>query len=432
MTGTEATESAAKPHNYYGFVIAIIATICIIASIPGQTAGVSVFTNYLMDAYGLSRKSLSLSYLVGTISSAMILPWAGRLLDRIGPRVMILVAALCLSAFLLLLSQGESLIQDAGGTLAFTITTTAFLGIRHFGQGQLTLISRTVLGRWFRQYLGTVNGVVGLAVSFAFGIAPMALSYLAEDIGWQTGMSVLGAMVILAGLLGALLFRTSPETMGLEMEQGLPKKAEKDSEDSIKGTPLKEARKTLRFWIFNLGLALQGGIITAVTFHFSGVCEELGIIPKEGFAIFFPMAVIATIVNMAAGIYSDRYSILPLMAVQLLALGTTPLAMPFIQEPWGYVSVCIGFGVSGGIFTCLVSVAWPRLFGREFLGELAGYNLGWIVFGSAVYPYVVSVFGEWFNSLSTAITLLSGLPIVLLLVSLFRWKHLAETCENRS
>jgi len=44
---------------FYGWVIAVFATVGTLFSIPGQTAGVSVFTDPILEATGLSRVQLS-------------------------------------------------------------------------------------------------------------------------------------------------------------------------------------------------------------------------------------------------------------------------------------------------------------------------------------------------------------------------------------
>ncbi|MFW6289211.1 MAG: MFS transporter, partial [Spirochaetota bacterium] len=69
---------------FYGWVLLGSGTIGLLMSAPGQTVGVSVFTDPLMEALGLTRSLLSLGYLVGTLASALLLSRAGRLYDRYG------------------------------------------------------------------------------------------------------------------------------------------------------------------------------------------------------------------------------------------------------------------------------------------------------------------------------------------------------------
>lgn len=42
-------------------------------SIPGQTIGVSVFTDPVKDALGLSRNQFSNAYMIGTIASSLLM-----------------------------------------------------------------------------------------------------------------------------------------------------------------------------------------------------------------------------------------------------------------------------------------------------------------------------------------------------------------------
>lgn len=85
---------------FYGWVILIGATLGVLMSAPGQTVGVSVFTDFLIEAHGLSRNLLSLAYLLGTIGSALLLSRVGRAYDRHGGRWLAVGAAVMMSLVL--------------------------------------------------------------------------------------------------------------------------------------------------------------------------------------------------------------------------------------------------------------------------------------------------------------------------------------------
>ena len=85
---------------YYGWVIWLFSTAGIIFSIPGQTMGMAVFTDHLIEALGLSRTQLSMAYLVGTVCSSLFLTTAGRWYDRLGGRVMVALASALLALML--------------------------------------------------------------------------------------------------------------------------------------------------------------------------------------------------------------------------------------------------------------------------------------------------------------------------------------------
>ena len=65
--------SASKSPFYYGWVIIVVGTLGLLMTIPGQTIGLSTFTDSLIDALSISRDQLSLAYMCGTIASSLLL-----------------------------------------------------------------------------------------------------------------------------------------------------------------------------------------------------------------------------------------------------------------------------------------------------------------------------------------------------------------------
>ena len=147
-------------------------TIGVLMSVPGQTIGVSVFTDFLLEALGLERLQLSLAYLLGTLAGAALLYFAGRLYDRWGARAMAVSAAAILGAVLWSLSALE---VRAGGIRAMAYITLAFFALRFAGQGVLTMVSRNMVMKWFDRRRGLANAFLGVATSFGFSYAPRLL-----------------------------------------------------------------------------------------------------------------------------------------------------------------------------------------------------------------------------------------------------------------
>ncbi len=68
---------------FYGWVILAAGVIGILMSIPGQTMGVSVFTENLLSDLQINRNNLSLAYLVGTLTSGLLITKAGKCKSRL-------------------------------------------------------------------------------------------------------------------------------------------------------------------------------------------------------------------------------------------------------------------------------------------------------------------------------------------------------------
>ena len=90
MTSSEETAvSFSLVHRspvYYVWVVLGISTFGMAVTLPGQTAGVSLFIDAFIEDLGLSRSLVSWFYTVATVLGSLALPLMGRLLDRWGPR----------------------------------------------------------------------------------------------------------------------------------------------------------------------------------------------------------------------------------------------------------------------------------------------------------------------------------------------------------
>ena len=134
---------------FYGWWILVVTTIGIMSSIPGQTMGVGVYTDYLILHTGLNRLEISMAYMTGTVLSSLLLPTAGRLYDLWGSRVMIFLAGTGLGLALLLFSETVWVLKKLEllvpgiprTTLGLFLMILTFLMLRQFGQGIMSMVS---------------------------------------------------------------------------------------------------------------------------------------------------------------------------------------------------------------------------------------------------------------------------------------------------
>lgn len=110
---------------HYGWVIILLSPLGVLASVPGQTIGVSAFTDPLLDTLPLDRGQLSLAYLIGTLTSGLMLIRIGRLYDRYGARVLAPSAAGALGVVLFFLSQSERVTTLLDGRLPAFLSPAA-------------------------------------------------------------------------------------------------------------------------------------------------------------------------------------------------------------------------------------------------------------------------------------------------------------------
>jgi len=388
---------------YYGWVIIFAGIVGVLMSVPGQTIGVSAFTDHLIDDLHIGRVSLSLAYMAGTIISGFCISYAGRLYDRYGVRPVAIVSGFLMGVTLIYLSGIErvsSFVISVIGfvepaALLFVLLTAGFFMLRFLGQGVLTMVSRNMVMKWFEKRRGFANAILGVSISFGFSYSPRVLNAMISSFSWQTTWLILGIIAGIAFVVFAFVFfRDNP------MIYGLVPDGRKSKEDSTKqekaGTyrdyTLREARATYTFWIFNLTLALQALYITAFTFHVVSIFEVSGYDHRSAITVFFPASIVAVSFNFGGNWLSDYFKLKYFLLLQLFGMMISMTAIIFLEHSGYFRWVLIGGnGIMQGMFGVLSVITWPRFFGLKHLGAISGYAMGWLVVSSALGPFIFSL-----------------------------------------
>jgi len=409
---------------FYGWCIVIFTTLGMIASIPGQTMGVGVYTDFLIQNSHLTRMQISMAYMTGTILSSLLLPLAGRYYDLVGGRIMIVFAGIGMGISLLLFAESLTIIHLVHSllpnisifTIELLVLTVIFLLLRQFGQGIMAMVSRNTLAKWFERRRGIVSGISGIFVAFSFSGAPLFMNIIIEDYGYS-GSMILMAIIFGFGMafIGWLFFRDKPEDCGLLMDGDKITSLVTTNLFPEPETTLKEALRTYNFWIFCLGLCSAAVIVTGLTFHISSIGALAGLSRMEAYGLFLPMSVISVISHFIAGWSSDRMPLKYLLMILLVGLAVGSLGILNLESFWFRFMLIIGFGVQGGIWGCLTIVAWPRFYGRKHLGAISGAFMGAQVFASAIGPPVFGLSESLNGDYSSAAWISVALNLLLLL-----------------
>ncbi|MCH2373691.1 MAG: MFS transporter [Planctomycetes bacterium] len=415
---------------FYGWIVVIFGTLGMLFSISGQTMGVGVFTESLLNVLTLSRLELAKAYLYGTVASGLLLPFAGRLYDRWGARVLVVVSSSLLGMSLYYLSQCdrisdtvEPLTSLKRGAVELGVLSVGFFFVRFFGQGVLTMVSRSMISKWFHRHRGLATGLSGILVTSGFSYSPRILQQLIDALGWRESWHVLGLLTgIGMALIGWIFFRDNPEECGLRMDGAAPESDSHPIDDAPNPASeheftLGEALRTYPFWVFTSALALPALIGTAMTFHIQSFGAKAGMNATESVQIFLGMAVCGVVVNVVSGWLSDRIRIKYLLWTQLLGLTSGTLGLLAFGHGLGRLAVIAGMGVNQGVWSILMAVVWPRFYGRLHLGAIVSVTMSALVLASAVGPYLFSVSEEMTGSYDLAIYASVALCILCLALS---------------
>lgn len=386
---------------FYGWAILTFGAIGILMSIPGQTMGVSLFTGHLSEALQISRLNLSLTYMIGTILSSLVLAQAGKFYDKFGVRITIVLSSLLLALVLLFLSS----IDKTAGLLSerlpfsfevwgFGLVTIGFFLLRFSGQGVMTMVSRSMVMKWFDKRRGVAAAIMGIFTTFGFSYAPKILDRMIDGVGWRSSWKILALICgVLFAFVAFIFFRDNPVSCGLKSDSlrdikviGEIKKRRIGADIS-----LKEAKKFSLLWFFAISLTLWAMFNTALTFHIVPIFESAGLDKASAVDIFFPVSVIAVASRFLVSWISDHIKLEIIFVVYLMGMILAGISLYLLGYPVARISLIAGLGIAGGLFGVLNSITWVRMFGKKHLGAIAGFSMGWVVAGSAVGPYFFSL-----------------------------------------
>jgi MFS transporter, OFA family, oxalate/formate antiporter len=386
---------------YYGWVILAAGTFGMIMTTPGQTLGVSVFLDKIIEDLGASRSQVSLMYTLATLGGAAFLPAVGRFIDARGPRLAVVAISLLFALACVWMGFVTGIVTLAIG----------FLLIRALGQGALSLASIHIINIWFVRKRGLAVGLAGVGTAAATAFFPLLIEGLIDAYDWRVAYILLGALIAVTILpLGALLFRGHPEQFGL-LPDGSASKSSSDEKPEARHTA-SEARRTLTFWLFASGDFWVSGLGTGLVFHHYSIMAEGGLSRLEAAAVFVPLAFVTAAANLLTGFLMDRTNPRVLLSLSLAFLAAGLLMAPRVTGPELIFVYGLILGASTGMRSAISASAYAHYFGRAHIGSIKGFASTITVGGSAVGPLLFALGLDGFGSYGPILAIAAVPPLV--------------------
>ena len=394
---------------YYGWVMVPVAAAAMVATFPGRTFGLGIITERLLGdgALGLSRTSYGAINLWATLIGALFCLGVGRLIDRYGVRILLpaVLAALGLSVLAM---------NASSGVLLFFVGVTLTRG---FGQSALSVVSLSIVGKWFERRLKWAMGAYAILMSVGFAVAfEIAGSYAKAS--WQTVWGGIGLILLACAPLAWLVTRDSPEACGVLVEGQTSDTPPSGPQAPETGMTLQEALATPAFWVFGLGTSLFNLIASGVMLFNESILAERGF-PAKVYYVAMGIGILAGLVsNLAAGWLISRGRIARLTGAALVVLAGSLVALTALRTYWHVVCWTIVNGAVGGVITVVFFTVWSAVYGRRHLGKIQGAAQMLTVFASALGPLVFAEVKERTGSYSAVLT---GLALAAAVIGVLAW-----------
>ncbi len=363
-----------KTRFFYGW---LIAAVCVLVYF--FTNGMTIFVPQnlfprFMEDFNADAGQVSITATISFLGTAVMAPFVGWLIDRIGvlrvihAGLLFLAVCFCLYPFAKDLNQLYMLhVGFAAGLVLCGLMPNVVL-----------------LSQWFIRYRGAVVGLLTSASSLAGSILPLAIAPLVlnPDLGWRWGFGALAITFIVLGLIpGLLALKASPADVGQWPDGAKQPASAAEQGEERDGVEFYVAFRSRTLWALAVSSACLWFSITSINSQATIFFEQdAGMTAANATRLYSTIFACSVAGKFLFGAMSD-YVAKPrvmLMSAVLLFAGSLLVFAPgeqgwvLSQNITQLIVFAVVFGLGyGGSFT-MIQLVCVDCFGQRALGKLLG------------------------------------------------------------
>ncbi len=386
----------------------IVAACFVIQGVTiGSMFAYGVFFRELENEFGWSRAMISGASSLAFVIMGVLAIVAGRLNDRIGPRVLITVSAICFGVGYGLLSRLESPWQ-----------LFVFYGVlAGIGYSTHDVVTLSTIARWFVRRRGMMTGIAKVGTGTGQLLVPLAAASLIALLGWRDAALTVGTIALLMLVAAAQVMRRDPRSAGQQpdgiqtADTGAPASA------SETGLTLAEAAATPAFWLLcGAQLSVMLCLFT-VTIHIVPHGVDEGFAPPVAAMILSTIGAVSIVGRLSVGALVDRLGGRRCMMICFVILLASFIVLQSIEAAWMLFIFAAVYGIAHGGFFTVMSPTLAEFFGTGSHGVIFGIVLFSGTIGGAVGPLLAGYLFDTTGSYATVFMILTGFGVLGLLMT---------------
>ncbi|MDA0988957.1 MAG: MFS transporter [Chloroflexi bacterium] len=382
--------------------------------------GFQVFFLPILHEFRWTRAMTSGAFSLRQLESGLLAPAIGFLVDRWGPRVIIVTGVILGGLGMIMIGYANSLFTFY---LAFLITSFGISGASH------GVSWAVAVANWFSRLRGRALGIAMLGPVLG-GPFIVVVAVLEGMFGWRVSIIMLGAGLIVVGVPLGFVARPRPEPYGYFQDGATQEEAERSEigrrglavGGASDGLTVGQAVHTRDFWVLIVLFAAVFMGISGLMVHLIPMLEDMNYSSAQAASILGIMFLLSGIGRISSGFLADMVDFRLVMAglISFQLVGLFLLTMVGPSHIWLVGLFILLFGIGFGGTIPLRPFLIMQIFGARSFGSLQGLVQGGAIgagmMGPIFYGWVFDTTGSYHLAIYASIAIiLMAFPLLLLM-----------------
>jgi len=332
----------------------VITAFCSLLAIVGFALyGLPFFYDFYINDFGWTRATVTSGNALGKLLVAPLFGFiAGWIIDRYGPKKMLVAGAIMTGAALIGLASMNS--------LSVFYISYIFVAMGYVFGGPLPC--QVLISRWFTKNRGKAMGIAYLGIGTGGFLVPLIAAGLIGNFGWRTALMLIAGMIVLIAVPLAMFVKDTPSKVS---EVARPEPV----------VPIKNILKNPWFYLLALGSMCSIAAVGGINQHLKLYLMDVEFNQNQAARIISLVLLMSlagrVLMGWLADIFPRKYV---MIFIYLIVAGAIPLLLlPDFPGRIYIFAVIFGIGLGGDYM--IIPLMAGDLFGVKTLGRVMGIIL---------------------------------------------------------
>jgi MFS family permease len=346
--------------------------------------GLPFFFDFMAKEYGWSRTVITSGNALGKLLVGPLFGFiAGWLIDKYGPRRLMMAGVLMMGTALIGLSFADSL----GLFYLFYI----FNALGYVCGGPLPC--QVLISRWFDKNRGKAMGIAYLGIGAGGALVPLIAASLEKNYGWHNSLAALGVMVVLIAFPMVWFIKGSSSTKS-------------NPEVREPAVPVRSVLTNRNFYLLGIGSMCAIGVVGGVNQHLKLYLRDLEFTQSQAAHVISLVLLSSLAGRLLMGWLADIFHRKHVMIlIYLIVASAVPLLLvPDFPGRIYIFAVIFGIGLGGDYM--IIPLMAGDLFGVRALGRTMGIILVADGVAESLFPMFLGAMHDIHKNYSLGFTIL--------------------------